>query len=246
MNSKNIKKPLYLLVALLLVVFGYDSLADNVLSENFNIGNQSANQSTKQTNYDDKNTSGSKTDTSNARVLDESFVQNTLTQLQTGQYLVTRIVDGDTVEVRNAEGEWKVRYIGIDAPETVHPTKKVGCYGLNAKLKNEELVFGKVVYMEKDKSETDRYGRLLRYVYVVNDGSGRAKIENDVNGQEAVATSVGVQDQDADEIVFVNLELVKGGYARAKAYKPDIAKQKMFESVEKEAEGGSVGLWGGC
>ncbi len=155
MNAKNIKKPLYLLVALLLVVFGYDSLADSVLSENFNIGNQSHDASTQLTDSNGNNTGAPQTDASNVQVLDESFVKNTLDRLQTGQYLVTRIVDGDTIEVRNREGEWKVRYIGIDAPETTHPTEKVQCYGLNAKLKNEELVFGKVVYMEKDKSDTD-------------------------------------------------------------------------------------------
>jgi micrococcal nuclease len=227
MNAKNIKKPLYLLVALLLVVFGYDNLADSVLSENFNIGNKSRDASTQLTDSNGSNAGAPDANTSNVRVLDESFVQNTLDRLQAGQYLVTRIVDGDTIEVRNREGEWKVRYIGIDAPETAHPTEKVQCYGLNAKLKNEELVFGKVVYMEKDKSDTDRYGRLLRYVYIVND--------NDLDGEGS-----------ADENVFVNLELVKGGYARAKAYKPDIAKQKMFESTQREAESGGVGLWGGC
>lgn len=224
MNTKNIKKTLYLLVALLLVVFGYDSLADSVLSENFNIGNKSHDASTQLTDSSGNNPGAPQTDASNVQVLDESFVKNTLDRLQTGQYLVTRIVDGDTIEVRNREGEWKVRYIGIDAPETTHPTEKVQCYGLNAKLKNEELVFGKVVYMEKDKSDTDRYGRLLRYVYVVND--------NDLDAGK--------------EGVFVNLELVRGGFARAKAYKPDIAKQKMFENVQREAENNGVGLWGGC
>ena len=75
---------------------------------------------------------------------------------------VIRIIDGDTIEI---EGGQKVRYIGIDAPETVHPDMKVQCFGKEAAVKNKELVEGKTVELEKDVSETDKYGRLLRYVY---------------------------------------------------------------------------------
>ena len=78
-------------------------------------------------------------------------------------YLVTKVVDGDTIEI---EGGQKVRYIGIDTPETVDPREAVGCYGKEASNKNKELVEGKKVRLEKDVSETDRYGRLLRYIYV--------------------------------------------------------------------------------
>lgn len=77
--------------------------------------------------------------------------------------LVLRVIDGDTIELI---GGHKVRYIGIDTPETKHPNKPVECYGEEAYLKNKELVAGKMVKLEKDVSETDRYGRLLRYVYV--------------------------------------------------------------------------------
>lgn len=73
---------------------------------------------------------------------------------------VTRVIDGDTIVL---QGELTVRYIGIDAPE-VHP--RVEDYGLEATAKNRELVEGKRVRLEKDISERDRYGRLLRYVYV--------------------------------------------------------------------------------
>lgn len=80
--------------------------------------------------------------------------------------LVVRVIDGDTIEV-NIDGKlYKVRYIGIDTPETVHPTKGEEPYGKEASVKNKELVEGKVVKLEKDVSETDRYGRLLRYVWV--------------------------------------------------------------------------------
>ena len=75
---------------------------------------------------------------------------------------VVRVVDGDTIET---EGGGTVRYIGIDTPETVHPQKTVECFGREASNKNRELVEGKFVQLEKDVSETDKYGRLLRYVY---------------------------------------------------------------------------------
>jgi micrococcal nuclease len=78
-------------------------------------------------------------------------------------YSVTRVIDGDTIEI---EGGYKVRYIGIDTPETVHPSKSVECFGIEASNKNKELVEGKKVKLEKDISETDKYGRLLRYVWV--------------------------------------------------------------------------------
>lgn len=81
---------------------------------------------------------------------------------------VTRVIDGDTIEVE-IEGEtYKVRYIGIDTPELHHPTKPVEYFAQEAYEKNRELVEGKTVFLEKDVSETDKYGRLLRYVYVGN------------------------------------------------------------------------------
>lgn len=73
---------------------------------------------------------------------------------------VIRVVDGDTVEI---EGGQRVRYIGIDTPES---TTQQECFGKEASAKNRELVEGKLVRLEKDVSETDRFGRLLRYVYV--------------------------------------------------------------------------------
>jgi micrococcal nuclease len=76
---------------------------------------------------------------------------------------VIRVIDGDTIEI---EGGQKIRYIGIDTPESKDPRKPVECLALAATKKNQELVAGRDIQMEKDVSETDRYGRLLRYVYV--------------------------------------------------------------------------------
>ncbi len=76
------------------------------------------------------------------------------------QVKVVRVIDGDTIEIA---GGAHVRYIGMDTPET---DPKVEFYGPEAKAKNIEMVEGKLVTLEKDVSETDKYGRLLRYVYV--------------------------------------------------------------------------------
>ncbi len=79
---------------------------------------------------------------------------------------VLRVIDGDTIEVSISRQAYKVRYIGIDTPETKHPTKGIEPFGPEAAAKNEALVGGKVVELEKDVSETDKYGRLLRYVWI--------------------------------------------------------------------------------
>jgi len=79
---------------------------------------------------------------------------------------VVRVIDGDTIEIAIDGQLYKVRYIGVDAPETVHPAKPVEWMGLEASAKNRELVESKVVQLEKDVSETDQYGRLLRYVWI--------------------------------------------------------------------------------
>lgn len=77
--------------------------------------------------------------------------------------VVTKIIDGDTIELNSGE---KIRYIGIDTPETRDPRRSVECFGKEASNKNATLVLNKEVRLEKDVSERDKYGRLLRYVYV--------------------------------------------------------------------------------
>ena len=130
------------------------------------------------------------------------------TQQQTNTVLVTRVIDGDTIEI---EGGQKVRYIGIDTPETVDPRKPVQCFGVEASNKNKELVSGKRVRLEKDVSETDKYGRLLRYIYICD--------------------------------TFVNLELVKQGFAYSSTYPPDVKYQSQFATAQKEAQEENRGLW---
>jgi micrococcal nuclease len=132
--------------------------------------------------------------------------------------LVIRVVDGDTIEI---EGGQKVRYIGIDTPEVVDPRKPVQCFGKEASNKNKELVDGKRVRLEKDVSETDKYGRLLRYIFLP---AGKA----------------GVGD------LLVNEVLVKEGYAFSSTYPPDVKYQDLFGQAEKEAREANRGLWGSC
>jgi len=82
---------------------------------------------------------------------------------------VEYVIDGDTIVI---EGGKKVRYIGINTSEIIYPTPGGNplfeCYAKEAKQENEKLVLGKTVRLVKDVSDTDKYGRLLRYVYVDN------------------------------------------------------------------------------
>ena len=98
---------------------------------------------------------------------------------------VVRVTDGDTIRVDFIDGATNlpVRYIGMDTPETVHPTLGVQPFGPEASQRNKELVGNKQVCLERDVSETDRYDRLLRYVWLP-DGS----MVNEVLVLEGLAT----------------------------------------------------------
>jgi micrococcal nuclease len=124
---------------------------------------------------------------------------------------ITRVIDGDTIEI---EGGERVRYIGIDTPETVDPRKPVQCFGVEASNKNKELVEGKMVRLEKDITDRDKYNRLLRYVYVGD--------------------------------TFINLELIKQGFAYSYSYPPDIKYQDQFLKAQQEAREAKRGLWNAC
>ena len=80
---------------------------------------------------------------------------------------VISVIDGDTFVI---EGNQKVRYIGIDTPEIVKDTSgkktKEECFARESYEENKRLIEGKTVRLERDKSNTDKYGRLLRYVYL--------------------------------------------------------------------------------
>ncbi len=82
--------------------------------------------------------------------------------LEEGLYFVKRVVDGDTILLANGE---RVRYIGINTPETKHPHKPVERFGKEAYEYNKGLVENKWVRLELDIEKRDKYGRLLAYVY---------------------------------------------------------------------------------
>lgn len=116
---------------------------------------------------------------------------------------VTRVIDGDTIDVRIGTEIYRVRYVGVNTPERDEP-----CYD-DATAANAALVDDQVVTLVRDVSNTDRYGRLLRYVYV---------------GE-----------------MFVNAELVAGGFAEAGYYPPDTAFTQLFEDLEAAARRDQIG-----
>ena len=81
---------------------------------------------------------------------------------------VVRVIDGDTIRVRVEGKQYAVRLIGVDTPETVHPTKTVQLFGAEASAFTKAALEGKTVLLQADPTgdTRDRYGRLLRYVHL--------------------------------------------------------------------------------
>ena len=100
-------------------------------------------------------------------------------------YPVLSVIDGDTVNITYEGEKTSVRLIGVDTPETVHPSKPIEPYGKEATAFLKNLLKAESVYLRFDKEKTDKYDRLLAYLYRAPDG------------------------------LFVNLEIVRQGYGRA-------------------------------
>lgn len=129
---------------------------------------------------------------------------------------VTRVIDGDTIEIDNGI---KIRLLGIDTPETKDPRRSVGCFGKEAANETNRLLEGSIVILEKDISETDKYRRLLRYVFLpLGDGN----------------------------LLFVNDYLIREGFAKALTYPPDVKYTQAFLKAQREAKVNKKGLWGRC
>ncbi len=97
--------------------------------------------------------------------------QNTLTMTSLPEedvYLVSKVIDGDTIEVIKDNETFKVRYSGIDTPELDSKNKETKCLAEKAKEANENLINNKKVKLEEDTNDKDEYGRLLRYVWLDN------------------------------------------------------------------------------
>jgi micrococcal nuclease len=129
---------------------------------------------------------------------------------------VTRVVDGDTIEVRLEGREEKVRLIGIDTPESVEPGTPVQCFAKTAAAETRRMLAGREVALRFDAERRDRYGRLLAYVYRSGDG------------------------------LFVNAVLVDRGYARTLTIPPNVAHAGQFARLARQARRRGVGLWRSC
>ena len=130
---------------------------------------------------------------------------------------VSRVIDGDTVVVRIAGRSETIRLIGVNTPETHHPTKPVECFGPEASAHTALLLpEGTEVWVERDVESRDRYGRLLGYVH-----------------------------RSADDL-FVNLDLVAGGWAVPYPFPPNTTFESRFAEAATAARASSLGLWGRC
>ncbi|MEO6350454.1 MAG: thermonuclease family protein [Candidatus Limnocylindrales bacterium] len=129
---------------------------------------------------------------------------------------VTYVSDGDTVRVAIDGGRDELlRYIGVDAPEIDGPYANLEPWGPEAADANRALVEDETVYLEKDVSNVDPNGRLLRYVWL-KDGTGW---------------------------LMVNRELVRLGLARARDYRPDTKFSDVLFEAQDEARDGDRGIW---
>jgi len=105
-------------------------------------------------------------------------VTDTVQNIQPGYYTVVKFTDGDTIDV-NMDGHTEtVRFIGVDTPETHKPNSPVQCYGPQAADNTKKLIGTNPVRLEADPLDTDRdrYGRLLRYVYLPDGTNVEASI----------------------------------------------------------------------
>lgn len=92
---------------------------------------------------------------------------------------VVSIVDGDTIKVNYKGAMETVRLIGVNTPETKHPTKGVEPYGPEASAYTTKLLEGKSVRLEFDVEQRDNYGRLLAYVYLEDGTFANEKLISD-------------------------------------------------------------------
>lgn len=141
---------------------------------------------------------------------------NKIKILDSALYKVVKVTDGDTIQVDFNNKIETVRFIGVDTPETVHPTKPKECFGEEASKETAGLLIGKSVYLIPDpqSSKRDKYGRLLRYVFLPNG-------------------------------TFVNAKLVSEGFGFNYIYEP-FQFMKEFNRLEKQAKSAKIGLWGKC
>lgn len=136
--------------------------------------------------------------------------------------IVTRVVDGDTAVVKVDGQDIRVRMLGVDTPETVHPNKPVQFYGKEASNFTKDYLNGKQVWLEYDQSPTDRYNRHLAYVW-----TSKPKTINESTMRKDM----------------FNARLLLGGYAKVMIIKPNKRYEELFKKFEAEAQQARKGLW---
>ncbi|MDQ3737579.1 MAG: thermonuclease family protein [Actinomycetota bacterium] len=134
-----------------------------------------------------------------------------------GTGVVELVVDGDTIDVRIDGHLERIRLIGIDTPEMATPDHPAECYGPEASRHTEQLLApGTKVRLVRDVVGRDDYGRLLAYVFRVDDG------------------------------LFVNERIVADGFAQPLNIAPNSANHRRFVDAAGVAERSSLGLWSAC
>jgi len=133
---------------------------------------------------------------------------------------VARVIDGDTLDLTSGE---RLRLLGIDSPE------RDECYYEEARSELVALVTGETLRLVRDTSETDKYDRVLRYVYF-------STMSGADTGEPATA----------QEEVFVNEVLVRAGVATTLSIPPDTRYRAQLRAAEAEARAAGRGLWGAC
>ncbi|MDI3270517.1 MAG: thermonuclease family protein [Bacillota bacterium] len=136
---------------------------------------------------------------------------------------VVRIIDGDTILVKVQGKEERVRFIGMDTPETVHPTQAVQPYGPEASAFTAQHLEDRSIYLELDVQERDRYGRLLAYIWLE-----KPKTRSD----QEIRSSM------------LNAILLLEGYAQIMTVPPNVKYVDHFLQYQREAREGGKGLWG--
>ena len=160
------------------------------------------------------------TDTSSKSNNDEALLSSTFVQAT-----VTECVDGDTVKIKLEDGQtFTLRLIGIDTPETKHPNKGVQFYGQEASDFTKSKLLNQTIYLERDVTEFDKYGRLLRYVWLTR------------------PASTTPTDDEIKNNMF-NSILVTNGYANVYTYPPDVKYNDKFTGFASEARNNNAGLW---
>jgi micrococcal nuclease len=153
------------------------------------------------------------------------FGGNVITDQSDDEFIVgvvVRVIDGDTAVVKVEGGERRVRFLGVDTPETVHPNKPVQFYGKEASNFTKDSLTGKAVWLEYDASPTDRYNRHLVYIW-----TSRPSAINESSMRESM----------------FNAKLLLGGYAKVMIIKPNGKYADLFRKFESEAKTAKIGMW---